>query len=418
VPEFVREEALKPADTAFDVADSDLDNLWAGLDRFKEPEKIWETRFPAFPQILFGAGVLKRLGPAASWLKMRKALLIVDPIMEELGYAGRVHDYLKRAQIESVLFADVEPDPPVREIDRIAAIYKENECDGLVALGGGSSMDAAKATALRVSQSGILEEYGSMVGGAGKIKPPLPPVVCIPTTSGTGSEVNSYSVITDEETRHKFIIMSDLLVPKLAVIDPLLMKTMPPALTAMTGVDALAHCVEGYVGMAIPYHPYYEALALYGVKLIGRSLRKAFSDGEDVDARTDMCLAAMYGGTSFTKGLGLGHAIGHVLGGLYHIPHGKAVGASLLCFVDAYREVCKKGFSDLAWALDGSDDLLDALIRLYRDLDMPLRFRDLEIPEADLKNIAFETSMDVPNMLGNPVPPKKGQVLELLRKFY
>jgi alcohol dehydrogenase class IV len=129
-------------------------------------------------------------------------------------------------------------------------------------------------------------------------------------------------------------------------------------------------------------------------------------------------MAAIYGGTSFTKGLGMGHAIGHALGGLYHIPHGKAVGISLLCFVKAYEKVCESAFSDLAWALNGSSNLLAALNGLYQDLNMPLRFRDLGIPKTDLKMIAFETSIDVPNMVGNPVPPKKGQVLELLKAFY
>jgi alcohol dehydrogenase class IV len=126
----------------------------------------------------------------------------------------------------------------------------------------------------------------------------------------------------------------------------------------------------------------------------------------------------MYGGISFTKGLGLGHGIGHVLGGLYHVPHGRAVGVALLCFVEAYERVCEKAFSDLAWALNGSSDLRSALVGLYQDLGIPLRLRDLGIPESELDRIAFETSMDVPNMLGNPVPPKKGQILDLLKAHF
>ena len=416
--EFMRKEALLPTQSVFDVEETEVKRLWDGLESYKEPDKIWEVRFPSLPEILFGAGVLKTMGEHVKKIGIKKALFIADPIMKSLGYVDNVQGILDKNGIASVLFSEVQPDPPVEEIEELGRIFKKEGCDSLIALGGGSSMDAAKAASLRVSQPGVLEEYGSMVGGTGKINPPLPPLVCIPTTSGTGSEVNSYSVITDREKNQKFVITSDFLVPKLAVIDPELMKTMPRGLTAQTGIDALAHCVEGFVGMAIPYHPYYEALGFYGTKLIGRSLRKAVARGDDIDARTDMCVAAIYGGICFTKGLGLGHAIGHVLGGLYHIPHGTAVGVSLLCFVRGNQKGCPEEFSDLAYLLDRSHDLESALLKLYEDIGMPTRFRDLGIKESDLKKIAFETSMDVPNMVGNPVPPNESQVLEFLKAFY
>lgn len=418
LPDFIRKEMLSPTKTVFDVEDSELTAIWQGLENYREPQKIWEIRFPSFPQILFGVGVLQKLDGYTEKLGVKNVLLVADPMMENLGYTNEVQGILKKSGIASALFSGVKSDPPVEEIEEIAQIYKEEDCDGFFALGGGSSMDAAKAAALRVSHPGILEEYESIMGGTAKIKPDLPPVVCIPTTSGTGSEVNSYAMITDKKKNRKFIIMSNFLVPKLAVIDPNLTRTMPAGLTAQTGIDAMAHCVEGYVGMAIPYHPYYEALGLYGIKLIGRSLRKAFTHGEDIDARTDMCMAAIYGGICFSKGLGVGHAIGHILGGLYHIPHGEAVSVALLCFVRANQKESKTQFSDLAWALDHSNDLESSLIRLYKNLDMPTRFRDLAIKESDLKRIAFEASLDVPNMVGNPVPLKEGQILKLLKEFY
>jgi 4-hydroxybutyrate dehydrogenase len=216
----------------------------------------------------------------------------------------------------------------------------------------------------------------------------------------------------------KFIIMSNFLTPNLAVIDPVLCKSMPSGLTAESGIDALGHCVEGYVGMAIPYHPYYEALALYGVKLIGRSLRTAYENGDDVDARTDLCMAAINGGICFTKGLGIGHAIAHILGAHYHISHGKAVAIGLLCFVKANKEVCQEQFSDLAWALDRSHDLEVALLKLYKDLEVPSTLKDFEIPEIDLKKIAFETSKDVANIASNPSTITESQILEVLKQRY
>jgi len=358
------------------------------------------------------------MGERIKKIGMKKVLFISGPVMKRVGYTDEVKKILEKNGMTPVLFSEVSPDPPVDEIEEIGRLYKKEGCDGLVALGGGSSMDAAKATALRVSHPGLLAEYGSMVGGAGKMKAPVPPIVCIPTTAGTGSEVNSYSVITDTEKDQKFIIMSDLLVPKLAVIDPELMKSMPKGLTAQTGIDALAHCVEGFVAMNTPYHPYYEALGFYGIRLVGRSLRKAVGNGEDIDARTDMAMAAIYGGICFNKGLGLGHAIGHVLGGIYHISHGTALAPALLCFVRANQKACQEVFSDIAYVLDRSQDLESALTKLYEDIAMPTRFGALGIKETELRRIAFEASMDVPNMVGNPLPPNEARILEVIKAFY
>jgi len=145
---------------------------------------------------------------------------------------------------------------------------------------------------------------------------------------------------------------------------------MPPELTRESGIDALAHCIEGYVALAAPYHPYFESMALYGTKLIGRGLVKAYKDGEDLDARTDMCMAALYGGIAFSKGLGVGHAITHVLGAHYHIPHGKAATIGLICFVRANKALCDKQFLDLAFMLNGLEDLEEALLKLYNAKDM------------------------------------------------
>jgi 4-hydroxybutyrate dehydrogenase len=193
---------------------------------------------------------------------------------------------------------------------------------------------------------------------------------------------------------------------------------MPPEVTADTGIDALAHCIEAYVGTSDTYHPYYEALALYGVKLIGCSLRAAYNNGDDIAARTDMCMAATYGGIAFTKGLGLGHAISHVLGAFHHIPHGRGCAVGLLCFVRANKKVCEKQFHDLAWALGESSDLEEALARLFKDLNIPTRFKDVGILETDLKRIAFETSTNAVNLAANPVALSEHQILQLIREFY
>jgi alcohol dehydrogenase class IV len=263
-----------------------------------------------------------------------------------------------------------------------------------------------------------MREYESIVGGTAKIKPPLPPIICIPTTSGTGSEVNPYAVITDKERDLKFMLMSNHLIPRLAVIDPIYCKTMPAGLTVESGIDALAHCVEGYVSLAIPYHPYFEAMAVYGVKLIGRSLVRAYKNGNDIVARTDMCMAAICGGLAFLKGLGIGHAITHVLGAHYHMPHGRAAIYGLLCFVKANKETCKEQFTDMAQLLNRSNDLEEGLLEFYRKLDIPIRLKALGIPKDDLKKIAFYTSRDAVNMATNPTSISQQKILELLQEIY
>ncbi len=417
-PEFLRSEPLPPTGHIFDVEQSEIEKIWDLMEVYREPEKIWEVRFPKEPRFLIGAGVYRKIGEHAARLGMGKVQIIADPVMKKLGKTDEIQNLLERSGVDSALYTEVEPDPPVDSIERAARFYRDNGCDGFIAVGGGSSIDTTKATSVRVSQTGLLREFENMVGGKAKIKPPLPPIIAVPTTSGTGSETNQYAIITDPDRDVKFTIMSDYMVPRLAVIDPLMCQSMPPAVTAETGIDALSHCVEGYVGMNDEYHPYYEALALYGVKLIGRSLRRAFQDGDDIDARKDMCLAAAFGGIAFTKGLGLGHAVSHVLGAFYHIPHGTGCALGLLCHVRSNKKVCGEQFEDLAWALDRSKDLEAALLRLYEDLRIPLRIRDVGVDEKDLERIAFETSTNTVNLAANPQPVTEHRILELLKELY
>jgi len=415
---FVREEAITPTGQAFDVDDAEIKNVWKGLDSYQEKEKVWEVRIPPLPDIMFGAGVVENMGERIQRLKIKKVLLTTDPVMFSMGRADEVRKILESIGISTVIFSDVEPDPPIELIERAGKIYTDNDCDGILGLGGGSSMDTAKAVGLRVTHAGEMREYESIVGGTAKIKPLLPPIICIPTTSGTGSEVNPYAVITDKERDLKFMLMSNHLIPRLAVIDPVYSKTMPAGLTVESGIDAMAHCIEGYVSLAIPYHPYFEAMAVYGVKLIGRSLIQAYKNGNDIAARTDMCMAAICGGIAFLKGLGIGHAITHVLGAHYHIPHGRAAIYGLLCFVKANKESCNEQFIDMAQLLNRSNDLEEGLLEFYGKLDIPMNLKALGIPKDDLKKIAFYASRDAVNMATDPTSVSQQKILELLLEIY
>jgi aldehyde:ferredoxin oxidoreductase len=415
---FVREETITPTGQVFDVDDAEIENVWKGLDSFHEKEKVWEIRIPPLPDVMFGAGVVENMGERIRRLKIKKILLTTDPVMFSMGRADEVREILKSSGISTVIFSEVEPDPPIELIERAGKIYTDNDCDGILGLGGGSSMDTAKAVGLRVTHAGEMREYESIVGGTAKIKPLLPPIICIPTTSGTGSEVNPYAVITDKERDLKFMLMSNHLIPRLAVIDPIYCKTMPASLTVESGIDAMAHCMEGYVSLAIHYHPYFEAMAVYGVKLIGRSLIRAYKNGNDIAARTDMCMAAICGGIAFLKGLGIGHAITHVLGAHYHMPHGRAAIYGLLCFVKANKETCKEQFIDMAQLLNRSNDLEGSLLEFYRKLDIPGSLKAHGIPKEDLKKIAFYASKDAVNMATDPTSVSQENILELLLEIY
>jgi aldehyde:ferredoxin oxidoreductase len=418
VTAFVREEKITPMGQVFDVEEEEIKNVWKGLDSYQEKKKVWEVRIPPLPDMIFGAGVAATMGKRIRELKVRKVMLTTDPFIFSMGRADEVRKILEASGISTVIFSDVEPDPPIELIERAGRVYTENGCDGIVGLGGGSSMDTAKTVGLRVTHAGEMREFEGIVGGGAKIKPILPPIICIPTTSGTGSEVNPCAVITDKERDLKLVLMNNHLIPKLAVIDPIFCKTMPAKLTVESGLDAMAHCLEGYVSLATPYHPYFESYAVYGIKLIGRSLTQAYRNGNDIAARTDMCMAAICGGLAFLKGLGMGHALTHVLGAHYHIPHGRAAIYGLLCFVKANRETCKEQFTDMAQLLNRSNDLEESLLDLYKKLDIPICLKTLGIPKDDLKKIAFYASRDAVNMATDPTSISQQRILELLLEIY
>lgn len=418
IPAFFREELIAPTSSVFDVAESEVQNLWKGLDAFKEKRKAWEIRIPPMPDILMGEGVAKNMGKKIKELKVKKVFLVTDPFMLKSGRADEVRDILKKSGIETEIFAEVEPDPPIELIERAGKVYKEKGCDGILGLGGGSSLDTAKTLGLRVTHGGDLREYEGIVGGGGKIKPIFPPIICVPTTSGTGSEVNPCAVLTDKARDLKFILMSNHFIPKLAVIDPVFTKTMPPNLTIESGIDALSHCIEGSVSLATPYHPYFESMALYGVKLVGRSLITAYKEPNHMRARTDMCMAAVCGGLAFLKGLGIGHALTHAIGAHYHLAHGRAAIFGLLGFVMANKETCKDAFMDMAYLINRSGDLEQSLRWLYGELNIDLRLKSYGISKEALKEIAFYTSRDAVNMATDPTSPSQSKILELLTAMY
>jgi 4-hydroxybutyrate dehydrogenase len=275
----------------------------------------------SFPtRILFGPGAIQQVGHLVGEFNLRRPLLVTDPGIVACGLLDRLTERLQRARVAWVLFDRVEGNPTEASVFPGVAVYHAEHCDGLVAMGGGSALDAAKAIRLKVTHPLSLEEYDDLKGGSSRITADLPPMIAIPTTAGTGSEVGRSAVITLEATGRKTVIFSPYLIPSVAIADPELTFGLPPHLTAATGMDAMTHNVEAY--LATGYHPMCDAIAIRGVEMVRKYLPLAVKQGENLEARTAMMAAAIMGAVAFQKGLGTVHSLAHPLSTVAGMHHG------------------------------------------------------------------------------------------------
>ena len=274
------------------------------------------------PEYIFGRGSVKELPRVLKEKDAGKVLLVTDKGLVEAGIAGRVTALLDGAGIDHVLYADVVANPTDGNVEAGFSMFRESGCDSVVALGGGSPMDCAKGICAKAAhpRKSVKQLFGLL-----SVHWFVPKLFAIPTTSGTGSETTIAAVLTEAETHHKQTIMDVVLIPAFAILDPELTLTLTPELTATTGMDALCHAVEAYTNKR--YNTKVEdRLALKAVKLIYDNLYEAYEDGSDIAARENMQLASFYAGRAFTRGcVGYVHAVGHTLGGIYGVPHGKAM---------------------------------------------------------------------------------------------
>jgi alcohol dehydrogenase class IV len=298
-----------------------------------------------FPnRILFGAGTRASLAEELARLGVRRPLLVTDAGLEASGLVAEVVDVGGIGQAS--LFCDVQANPT--EADVLAGLgrYREEGCDGLVGLGGGSPLDAAKAIRLMATHPGRLADYDLTTGGSGRITPDLPPMVAIPTTAGTGSEAGRGALIQLPQTGRKTIVLSPHLLPSVAICDPELTRGLPPALTAGTGMDAFTHCIESY--LSTTFQPICDGIALEGLRHVSKGLEAAVRDGSDAEARHALMLGALLGGISFHKGLGVVHALSHALGSEGRAHHGTLNAILLPHALRFNREAALPRLADLA----------------------------------------------------------------------
>ena len=312
-------------------------------------DQITTFSFPT--RIVFGVGAVRQLPACLKEHGVRRPLVVTDPGLRAAPPFKAVESALQDGGIQYEVFAGVHPNPVEDDVVQAAGAYRAAGCDCVIGVGGGSAIDVAKATVILARQQGTLADFEAQAGGMDRMTGPYDPIIAIPTTAGTGSEVGRSSVITSPKLKRKIIIFSPWLLPKRAILDPELTVSLPPFLTAATGMDAFTHCLES---LTCPvYHPICDAIAIHGLELIIRYLERATRDGRDIEARGNMLVAASMGAIAFQKDLGATHSLAHPLSTEFGLHHGLA---NALCLPAVMR-----------FNLDAAAPHYARLARLYRD---------------------------------------------------
>ena len=374
----------------------------------EELSNILHTGFPirkfVAPEIILGDGSRSFIGQYVRSLSGRNIFLISDTGVIKAGWAGEIADYLNSAGLEVLTYDKVSPNPRSEEVMRGAECYMEEECDVIVAVGGGSVMDCGKAIgAVASNRCNVLE-----LEGVDEVALPAPPIICIPTTAGSSADVSQFAVITDEQRKRKFGIVSKIMLPDLALIDPEMTMTMSPELTAATGMDALCHAFEAYVSNASSVMT--DMYALEATKLLAEYLPKVYAAPENIIFRDQVMLGSMYAGLAFSNAsLGLVHAMAHSLGGYLDSPHGEC-NAQLLEHVVAfnYSQVPDK-YRALETAMSGKrtsknkgpDDLILELRNITDHLGIKPGLSNMGVREEDIRFLSQNAFLD-PCLATNP----------------
>jgi alcohol dehydrogenase class IV len=395
--------------------------------------------FHSAGQLLFGRHATQQLGDIVGRLGARRVLLITDPVLVKAGLVEPIHGPLNEAGIAVEVFSGGEPEPSTRAADAAIAIGREFRPDAILGLGGGSNMDLAKITSVVLRHGGKPLDYV----GDDKVPGPVLPVVGLPTTAGTGSEVSAAAVLTDTEQKIKVGVLSNYLRPRVAVVDPLLTLSCPPKVTADSGIDALTHAVEAYTAVdnahfPLPQgertvyqggHPFGDTFAEKAIALIGKYLRRAVAHGSDLDAREGMALAATMAGLAFSNvGVAAVHALEYPVGGATHCSHGAGNGL-LLPFVMRYNlPVRRPKLAAIARLLgadvegkseaDAAEAAIAAVEQLRQDIGIPLRLRDIGVTESQLRPFA-EKAFAIKRILRvNPRPVTADDLEGILRAAF
>ncbi len=369
--------------------------------------------------IRFGAGRIAELGEACAAAGITRPLLVTDKGLAALPITEAALDLMEAAGLGRAVFSQVDPNPTEHNVEAGVAAYRAGGHDEVVAFGGGSGLDLAKMVAFMAGQTRPLwdfEDIGDWWTRADASA--IAPIVAVPTTAGTGSEVGRASVITNSRTHEKKIIFHPLVLPKVVICDPELTVGMPAAITAGTGMDAFAHCLEAYCSPH--YHPMSQGIALEGMRLVKDYLPRAFADGTDIEARGQMMSAAAMGATAFQKGLGAIHALSHPIGAWHHTHHGTTNAVVMQPVLMFNRPAVEDRLCMAARYLGiegGFQGFCDFVGALNAKLGIPANLTDLGVRNPDIDALVT-SALEDPSVGGNPVEMTRENTTELLRSCF
>lgn len=377
------------------------------------------SEFFAGSHVFFGKGAIEKLPDILKEYRAGNIMVLHGSSVKRAGLADRVIEEIKKAEAKVIVFEGVVPDPTNDVVETTAELARKEEIDVFIAVGGGSCIDLAKAVNVLMTNPGPIGQYG----GIGKVEKPVLPLIAIPTTAGTSSEVTNVVALTDTEAVCKYVIIDNKLVPDKVIADPEFTRTMPPSVTAATGMDAITHAVESYISnMATPLTEYH---SLKAFQIFYENLPKAAADGSDMEAREQMMLGCIIAGFGFSNAnLGLVHGIAHTLSAHFHLPHGMANAAVLPYVLEYNADSCPEKMTELARAIglsvsgDRKKDqelLPEALLKLTKELKIKT-LSEQGIKEEDLDMLA-EDVLKEPVLGFNPKQGvTKEDVLAILRR--
>ncbi len=376
----------------------------------------------SIPQnVVFGGGSLAKLTQLAKMLYKNRALIISGPHLNKTGMVEECRKLLLAAGVESSAFTETEGNPCTKTVDRAVAAFRDSKAEFIVALGGGSPLDVAKAAAVLASYGGNIADYE----GSGKVLGPTVPVIAIPTTAGTGSEVTAFSVITDHDRNYKLTVASNYLIPAYAIVDSKLIWSVPKDVASACGIDAMIHALEAYVSLASS--PFSDMFALKALELIGGNIRAYVLERGNEEAAEAMMLGSLFAGIAFSHArLGNVHAMSHPVSAFYNVAHGVA-NAILLPVVAAFNQPADTGkYFDIyervaktpvAKAQFSSDMLAKELLNLNAKLGIPARLRDVGVKEESFEAMAKD-AMKSGNILVNPRSTAFVDIVNLYKKAF
>ena len=338
-----------------------------------------------FPTLIrFGPGVIGEIGPHLLDKGFKAPLIVTDTTCAELPFFKKIVDKLKSHQLSVEVFQEIHSNPLKSDVEKGVEMFTQTKRDSIIGLGGGASLDVARAIALKAHHPGDLFDYEEAKGGDKLITQKIPYFICVPTTSGTGSEVGRSTIIADDETKMKKILFSPHLMAKIVFADPELTMDLPPHITAATGMDALTHHVEAF--LAKGFHPLCDGIAIEGIKLVHKNLEKA-THNPDITSRSNMMMAALMGAVAFQKGLGVVHSTAHPLSTLYDTHHGLANAIMLPHGIRYNIPQCHEKMqylSDSIW----SHDFVKSVQELIQKLHLPSKLSEIGIEEEDIGKLA------------------------------